>query len=192
MPSPRPGLFCALIHPGTDESHLLGGQRFGRRSHPSWSTRSTGSGPSWRSAWLAGLPRCLAIARSAATRPSRTAAAGLHLRWHRFLFIEAGHRYHERAFLAFSRHDHFAFFAALQYPFQTIKMQARFRPLSAVTPNTGSFKQWANVFGISHPGLFGCRRKLAEVNIRTKRKRSSYEEKYEHAFHEWFWPVNQS
>src|SRR5689334_541852 len=103
----------ALVDPAADQTHLLGGQRLGRRTF--LAARTTRSG----SAGSTTANRILSAGGSRSTRPAASptgAATGTgttHGRHGGFL-IEPGHRNHKITFFAPSGHNDFAVLAAFE------------------------------------------------------------------------------
>src|SRR5213075_2277960 len=98
----------ALVDPAADQTHLLPGQRLGRRTF--LAARTTGS----RSA------------RPAASSTGATTGTGTTRGRHGGFLIEPGHRNHKITFLALSGHNDFAVLAAFENAWETVEVQARF------------------------------------------------------------------
>src|SRR5262249_20134621 len=154
-------LFCALVNPGPNQTHLLGCERLWGRPKPARSTRtaasttgparSPGRRPSRRRITTRSPRRPIARSARAATwtTAGATRTTGFKLRRHSLFLVQPSHSDDQRTLGAFAGNDNRTVFAAFQRRFKGVQAQPALVTFLIVATETGGLENWLDVFGVS-------------------------------------------
>jgi hypothetical protein len=159
-------LFGALVHPGPNQTYLLGGE--GLRHISRTAFLATGLAFAFfptigRGAFAIRASARTGVIAGAATRTSASASATLGR--HGCFIINSSDSDDQGAFLAFSRNDNFFILAPLENAFESGQFKPGFGPLFSMATNAGGIKKRFDILGVSDSGNLRGGWQFAQVRL---------------------------
>ena len=112
-------------------------------------------------AWAAGATGTAPTSGSARTAAPAHSALGRHGR----IVIDLRGGNHQKTFLALARKDNFAVLSSFEQSIEAVEAQIALWTVLAVAPQTRSFKERANIFGIGECLFIRRRGQFGEVEL---------------------------